>query len=185
MRTISRDRFPQRNMASTTSPDTSSDLPGRSRQLARASALTAIAVILAGCSGEEPSDLESPDVIWPTTNPTSQWDDSPNVEVLRDGFYESAIAWNNLDYTDKNLIELWGYSSVEDMSRVAQDLFRDYYYDFDIADGADASPYLVQSARLVTALAVVEDGRETALIDRAPSPRQLFTTTLLFQAGIE
>lgn len=79
----------------------------------RTSALFAVAAVtvgaLAGCAHYGPSDLDTPEVLWPDGAPDSAFEDDPAVIALREAYVQEAVAWNHLDYSDPDLIYRWGF----------------------------------------------------------------------------
>lgn len=65
---------------------------------------------LVGCSVTDvsPSELVVPEVVYPSGAPVSEWEDVPEVQVLREALVLEAVAWNELDFSDPDLVFRWG-----------------------------------------------------------------------------
>lgn len=83
--------------------------PGSGGTLLRALAATIVAAcVLAGCSSAGPSDLDTPEVVWPDGEPAGEFEGDSAVVALRQAFVQDAVAWNALDFSDPDLVYRWG-----------------------------------------------------------------------------
>lgn len=71
--------------------------------------------IIAGCSADEPRELPVPEVIWSDGAPSGELESSSWVAKVRAAETLSSVAWNNLDYSDPDLVAAWGYGTVTDL----------------------------------------------------------------------
>ena len=82
--------------------------------VAGASALGLTVLALAGCSeSPEPSNLETPAVVWPDGDPFGGFEDDPAVQAVNTFFINLAIARNARDYSDPDLVESTGLDSAQ------------------------------------------------------------------------
>lgn len=80
----------------------------RKRESIAAIAVLIGAAVLSGCSGTAPSDLDTPEVLWPDGEPAGEFENNPAVVALREAFLQRAVAWNALDFSDPDLVYRWG-----------------------------------------------------------------------------
>lgn len=77
-------------------------------------ATVATALTLAGCSDHrEPTELETPDVVWPDGRPTDDWPNEPAVAALDTIRLNEALAANAGDWSDADLVNLIGVETAK------------------------------------------------------------------------
>ena len=91
---------------------------GKVRGACRIGAVAALATLtlisLAGCSSSpEPSNLETPDVVWPDGDPFGGFEDDPAVQAIAMFFTDVAIATNARDFSDPDLVNSIGVDRAQ------------------------------------------------------------------------
>ena len=132
--------------------------------------LLLVTMVVTGCSSGQPSDLESPDVVWPESPPVTEFDDSPYVQAFRANIYEATIAWNNLDYTDPDLIRHGGHKRAAWLTEHGRGSLIDAYIWLEIDQGADPSVYLVQGPETIIPTKVTPHSDNTAYVEYCSQP---------------
>ena len=80
----------------------------RTQRFLRAAGTVGVLLALAACSGNAPSALETPHVVYADGEPTGPFESDPAVNALRAALVAEAVAWNALDYSDPDLVYRWG-----------------------------------------------------------------------------
>lgn len=91
-------------------------VPNRGLLAARVSVLLLLAVgalALGGCvdRAPEPSNLKTPNVVWPDGQPKGPFEDTEWVQAYRDAAVAEAVAWNAMDFSDPDLVESYSYET--------------------------------------------------------------------------
>jgi hypothetical protein len=119
-------------------------------------AATSVAVFaLAGCSSPEPSNLATPEVVWPSGDPFGSFADDPAVQASFLASVNYTIARNARDFSDPDFVGYWGVDFAQRQTELMEwKLQREQ----DLTDLTDMGPdpYLVMD--------VVKNGTQTTLV---------------------
>ena len=136
----------------------------RSRlRLGTSIAMLALAALsVTGCStGPDPSDLATPEVVWPSGEPSGLFEDTEWVKAFRAEQVAEAVAWNAMDFSDKNLVESLGYQAAKDYAENRLS----WRHDFVITgDAKIARENLMPGPEPTAVLDVIDDGSQGATL---------------------